>query len=88
MAKQEFNDKGRDLKAVYDALGVEQPVLSAADEARLEKSLEALKKIREQDPDFEDAIRKVVEAEAKYGKDDPAEGKVIVTKHKAPKRSK
>lgn len=62
--------------------------MSKKDDFNAEATLESLKKYRERDPNFEQAIRDFAEAEVKYGKDDPAEGKVIVSKPKAPKRSK
>ncbi|MBI1216561.1 MAG: hypothetical protein GC185_12185 [Alphaproteobacteria bacterium] len=38
-----------------------------------------LKDYAKKDPGFEKAIQEIVEAEVKYGKDDPAEGKVVKT---------
>lgn len=60
--------------------------MSKKEKFNAEATLEALKKYRERDPNFEEAIRKVVEAEVKYGKDDPAEGKIVMTKRKGPKQ--
>ena len=46
-----------------------------------EEMLKRLKKYREQDPNFEKAIKAFAEAEAKIDpKDDPAEGKVVIGK--------
>lgn len=57
------------------------------DDFNLEATLDKLRAYRQRDPDFKQAIAEVAEAEAKYGKDDPAEGKVVITSHKSPKRS-
>ena len=47
-----------------------------------------LKAARDADPNWEKAIADFVDAEAKYGKDDPAEGKpYTVSKFTRPKRS-
>jgi len=51
-------------------------------------TLEALKKYRENDPGFEQSIRDFADAEVKYGKDDPVEGKPVVKKPGAPKGPK
>lgn len=44
-------------------------------ERDLQATLDALRKYREVDPDFEGAIAAFAESEAKYGKKDPVEGK-------------
>jgi hypothetical protein len=54
---------------------------------------DALKKYRALDPDakkalMDKAIRDWAEAEAKYGKDDPAEGKIVIRKRNKPKTPK
>lgn len=58
-----------------------------ADDFNMESTLEALRRLKERDPHFEQAIQDFVDAEVKYGKDDPAEGKIFIQKRKAPKRS-
>ncbi len=50
-----------------------------------EALLKRLKTARDADPNWEKAIADVVDAEAKYGKDDQAEGK-IVRLPKSPKK--
>lgn len=50
--------------------------------------LRRLKEAREADPNWEKAIRNAAQAEAVYAKDDPCEGKIVITRIKAPKRSK
>jgi hypothetical protein len=49
-------------------------------ERNLESTLASLRAYRERDPDFEQAIAVFARAEARYGKDDPAEGEVVVGK--------
>jgi hypothetical protein len=49
-------------------------------ERDLESTLANLRAYRLRDPDFEDAITEFASAEARYGKDDPAEGKIVVGK--------
>lgn len=43
----------------------------------LEATLATLRAYRERDPHFKEAIAAVVDAEARYGKEDPAEGTVV-----------
>jgi predicted transcriptional regulator len=43
----------------------------------LEATLASLRAYRERDPHFKEAIAAVVDAEAQYAKEDPAEGKVV-----------
>jgi hypothetical protein len=52
-----------------------------------ESLLRSLREYKQRDPNFDRAIEAIVDAEAKYGKDDPAEGKVVDTRNKSPKRS-
>jgi len=47
-------------------------------ERNLESTLASLRAYRERDPDFEQAIEAFARAEARYGKEDPAEGEVVV----------
>lgn len=47
-------------------------------EKDLETALARLRAYRQSDPDFEDAIERVAKAEAQSGKDDPAEGTMVV----------
>lgn len=47
-------------------------------EHELESTLASLRAYRERDPDFERAIAGFARAEARYGKEDPAEGEVVV----------
>lgn len=47
-------------------------------EHELESTLASLRAYRQRDPDFEDAIDGFAKAEAKFGKDDPAEGTVVI----------
>jgi hypothetical protein len=49
-------------------------------ERDLESTLENLRAYRKQDPDFERAIAAFARAEAQSGKEDPAEGTVVVGK--------
>jgi hypothetical protein len=49
-------------------------------ERDLESTLASLRAYRKHDPDFEMAIAAVASAEARYGKEDPAEGDVVVGK--------
>jgi hypothetical protein len=49
-------------------------------ERNLESTLASLRAYRERDPDFEQAITAFAKAEARYGKEDPAEGEVVVGK--------
>jgi hypothetical protein len=49
-------------------------------ERDLESTLASLRAYRKRDPDFEQAIADFARAEARYGKDDPAEGQVVVGK--------
>lgn len=53
---------------------------SLAVEQDLELTLARLRAYRRRDPDFKAAIDAVVEAEASHGKDDPAEGRVVIGK--------
>jgi len=53
---------------------------SLAAERDLELTLARLRAYRKRDPHFKAAIGAVVEAEAAYGTEDPAEGKVVVGK--------
>jgi predicted transcriptional regulator len=46
-------------------------------EHELEATLARLRAYRERDPHFKEAIAAVVDAEARYGKEDPAEGMVV-----------
>ena len=78
--KKEFNKKSHPLKEFYALLGKEPPKLSKDEKKDLKKTLKALKKLRDRDPEFREAIKSFVDAEAKYGKDDPCEGKVVIVK--------
>jgi hypothetical protein len=49
-------------------------------ERNLESTLASLRAYRERDPEFEQAIAAFARAEARYGKEDPAEGDVVVGK--------
>ncbi len=49
-------------------------------EDELESTLASLRAYRQRDPDFEEAIGAFAKAEAKFAKDDPAEGKVVIGK--------
>jgi hypothetical protein len=49
-------------------------------ERNLESTLASLRAYRERDPDFERAIAAFARAEARYGKEDSAEGEVVVGK--------
>ena len=53
---------------------------SLAVEQELESTLARLRDYRERDPDFEKAIAAFARAEGRYGKEDPAEGEVVVGK--------
>lgn len=53
---------------------------SRAAEHDLEATLASLRAYRKRDPHFKDAIAAAVEAEATLGKEDPAEGKVVIGK--------
>lgn len=46
-------------------------------ERDMEATLASLRAYRERDPHFKEAIAAVVDAEARYGKEDPAEGTVV-----------
>ncbi|MDN5836035.1 MAG: hypothetical protein L0H12_01630 [Nitrosospira sp.] len=46
----------------------------------LEATLTSLRAYRTRDPHFKEAIAALVDAEARLGKDDPAEGKVVIGK--------
>ncbi len=49
-------------------------------EPELESTPSNLRAYRQRDPDFEEAIAAFAKAEAEFGKDDPAEGKVMIGK--------
>src|ERR1700685_4314014 len=49
-------------------------------ERDLEATLASLRAYRRRDPRFKDAIAAVVDAEATLGKEDPAEGEVVIGK--------
>ena len=49
-------------------------------EHNLEATLTSLRAYRKRDPHFQTAIAALVDAEAQLGKDDPAEGKVVIGK--------
>jgi len=49
-------------------------------ERDLESTLASLRAYRKRDPDFEEAVAAFVTAESRYGKEDPAEGEVVVGK--------
>jgi hypothetical protein len=83
---KEFNKKSHPLKEFYAILGAEPPKLSKEEKKDLKKILKGLKKLRERDPEFKEAIKAFVDTEAKYGKDDPAEGKIVIAP-KPPKHS-
>ena len=51
---------------------------SLALERSLERTVARLRAYRNRDPHFKDAMAAVVDAEATLGKEDPAEGKVVV----------
>ncbi len=53
---------------------------SSAEERRLELTLASLRAYRRRDPHFKDAIAAAVDAEATLGREDPAEGKVVIGK--------
>lgn len=46
----------------------------------LEATLAKLRAYRQRDPHFKEAIGALVDAEARLGKEDPAEGKVVIGK--------
>lgn len=46
----------------------------------LEATLAELRAYRQRDPHFKGAIAELVDAEARFGKEDPAEGKVVIGK--------
>lgn len=46
----------------------------------LEATLTSLRAYRKRDPHFREAIAAFADAEARFGKDDPAEGKVVIGK--------
>jgi DNA-binding FadR family transcriptional regulator len=87
--KDDFNAKRR-MNEVRRILGDDFAAASRTPEEQEEmrQLLDKMKKAREADPNWEKALKKVAEAEARYGKDDPAEGKVFIEKVQAPKRSK
>lgn len=65
------------------------------DDFNAEALLKNLKAARDADPNWEKAIAEVVDAEVKYGKDDPAQGRLFIegkphpaSKFTRPKRSK
>ncbi|MPZ46766.1 MAG: hypothetical protein GEV05_25965 [Betaproteobacteria bacterium] len=47
-------------------------------ERDLEGTIAKLRAYRQRDPQFERAIKSVVDAEARMGKNDPAQGKVVI----------
>lgn len=49
-------------------------------ERDLEATLAKLRAYRRRDPQFKGAIAALVDAEARFGKEDPAEGKVVIGK--------
>lgn len=49
-------------------------------ERDLEATLVSLRAYRKRDPHFQTAIAAFVDAEARFGKEDPAEGKVVIGK--------
>lgn len=49
-------------------------------ERDLEATLASLRAYRKRDPHFQTAIAAFVDAEARFGKEDPAEGKVVIEK--------
>ena len=53
---------------------------SAEVEHDLEATLTTLRAYRKRDPHFKAAIAAFVDAEARFGKDDPAEGRVVIGK--------
>lgn len=58
------------------------------DDFNSRQMLRRLKEARKADPNWESAIRKAAQAKAVYAKDDPCEGKVVIKRVQAPKRSK
>jgi hypothetical protein len=52
------------------------------------KVLRRIKEYKDADPNWDKAIKKVVDAEVIYGKTDPTEGKAVIQRVKSPKRSK
>lgn len=76
--KQNFNAKNHPLKDVYKALGIDPPAPATPDEDKENAALmEKIRAAHAADPGWEKAIRKIAEAEAKYGMEDPAEGKIV-----------
>ncbi|CAN5501362.1 hypothetical protein BH10PSE6_BH10PSE6_02290 [soil metagenome] len=53
---------------------------SRAAERSLELTLASLRAYRKRDPHFKDAFASVVDVEATLGREDPAEGKVVIGK--------
>jgi hypothetical protein len=49
-------------------------------ERDLESTLATLRAYRKEDPDFERAVAAFAKAEARYAKEDPAEGEIVVGK--------
>ena len=49
-------------------------------ERDLEATLASLRAYRKRDPHFQTAVAAFVDAEARFGKEDPAEGKVVIGK--------
>ena len=49
-------------------------------ERDLEATLASLRAYRKRDPHFRTAVAEFVDAEARFGKEDPAEGKVVIGK--------
>lgn len=85
--KENFNAKNHPLKDVYKALGIDPPAAATpAEKKEAEALLEKLRAARLADPDWKKAAKAFVDAEVKYGKDDPAEGKIV--KRKAAKGPK
>ena len=75
---KEFNKKSQALKEFYDILDAKPPKLSTAEKKELKRNLKRLEKLRKRDPRFEKAMQAFIEAEAKYGKEDPCEGRVVI----------
>ena len=65
---------------VNEALGDYLERRSRAVERDLELTLARLRAYRRRDPHFKDAIEAVVDADATLGREDPAEGKVVIGK--------
>lgn len=87
--KDDFNAKRR-MNDVRRMLGEDFAPAPRTPEEKEEmrQILEKIKKAREADPNWEKARKQIVEAEVKYGKDDPCEGKIFIERVKSPKRSK